>query len=240
MLRDDSKLGNIEKDINIIAKSISLKVGKFTSKQPKLTKKQFMDQVEQKVKERVGLTINAKPKDTWSLETTPRDAMNVETIDSIDVDINFTDCFDLTSVQHRLDNVEDQNRKLLQVVTTISRPHISNICKEILLFYDAGRVDNIDVLSCKFSNKLPTNKANEIKQLALSLGISFNDFCVKANELIDRRNVLIHPRNLESLRARVAEANVLLATIADVGYTFERYLITYFSTIETFVANRVN
>lgn len=164
------------------------------------------------------------------------DSKNPPQPESIIVGDDFVDSivieemFNMSDIVERLDKLETSMR-------IMSRPHISRICKEILLYFDTGTVDRSDEYCRKFSN-LPLNKAKEVEALAHSCNIPYYEFCAKANELIDICNEFTHPssRNIETLQARVAEAQVLLQ-ISDVE-DFERFLISNFCEIEKQVLSR--
>jgi len=168
---------------------------------------------------------------TWQVNANPLDGRTANDIESIDV--VFDNEMDLLSIQQQLSELTQKVSDLESCIGIFSKPHILNLCKEILLFLDEdGFV--VGENSNKFG-KLPKQKAQKIKTFACHCGYSLEEFCGKANQLISTRNVVIHPPNFDALQARVNESKSLFNQIPardKPNYAFEISLINNFSHID--------
>jgi len=183
-------------------------------------------------KNKVSAKISSMENSTWQVNLNPRDGRTANDIDSIDVvfdeEIDF-----FSSIQEQLSALTHKVSDLESCIGVFSRPHILNLCKEILLFLDRGDVWEETENSNKFSN-LPKLKACKIKTFAEHCGFPFDEFCSKANQLISTRNAMIHPPNFDTLQAMVNESKALFKQIPAIdrpNYAFEMSLMNNFSRI---------
>jgi len=210
-------------------------IDRFSIDKKITTEKILTDSFKNNCKSRVGSQLfpSVMEKTSWEVNVNPIDTQTANEVDSIDV--SFENEINLMSIYEQLSVLTQKVSALDSCISIFSKPHILNLSKEILLYLDRGDVVGETEISTRFT-KLPKLKAIKIKAFADQCGIPFESFCVKANELINARNVVIHPPSFETLQARVDESKELLKHIPasdEANFTFEISLINNFSYINT-------